>query len=419
MKQFYFIGIFTLISLTTFAQIKTGHFGSNKTLDGVVQPHVSHTTNKWIKLAELTINGNWNSAGITVDFFPRNPNHGDSRQQLNVQFGNNYGTGIESSYDISLVTFYGQQKTLKDVKVIHTSGAGVTNNKLSVWVQIGISWLDYVPIEVRTYGNVTYEKTNQPCFTNITETGTVYDLQSNYTMAKKDSSNGIYIPVGAGTNEDALQGGVFLNPKEDFPYRRNDDIKRFLTHYGFGFHKPMGASIKGGNGAYLAGYFGVDIFTGGLSRLHVGQTGNVGIGTTNPDQKLTVQGNVNIGGTGNAVLRVRHIEGKHYQNANYDNLFLNYRSGKDVYIGNTYNDNLKANLFVTGNVGIGTTNPKEKLAVNGNIRAKEVKVELENWPDYVFEEDYALPSLSSVKAFIVENGHLPDIPSAEEINQRK
>lgn len=191
MKQFYFIGIFSLISLTTFAQIKTGHFGSNKTLDGVVQPHVSHTTNKWIKLAELTINGNWNPAGITVDFFPRNPNHGDSRQQLNVQFRNNYGTGIESSYDISLVTFYGQQKTLKDVKVIHTSGAGVTNNKLSVWVQIGISWLDYVPIEVRTYGNVTYEKTNQPCFTNITETGTVYDLQSNYTMAKKDNSGAV------------------------------------------------------------------------------------------------------------------------------------------------------------------------------------------------------------------------------------
>lgn len=37
----------------------------------------------------------------------------------------------------------------------------------------------------------------------------------------------------------------------------------------------------------------------------------------------------------------------------------------------------------TGNVGIGTTSPDSKLSVNGNIRAKEIKVENSNWPDYV------------------------------------
>ncbi len=156
--------------------------------------------------------------------------------------------------------------------------------------------------------------------------------------------------------------------------------------------------------------------TSNTERIRIDSSGNVGIGTTTPDQKLTVQGSVNIGGTGNAVLRLRHIEGKHYQNANYDNLHINYFSGKDVVVGNFWNENIrKSNLFITGNVGIGTTSPSEKLSVNGNIRAKEVKVELENWPDYVFDSAYKLPSLQSVKAYISQNGHLPNIPNAATV----
>ncbi len=65
-----------------------------------------------------------------------------------------------------------------------------------------------------------------------------------------------------------------------------------------------------------------------------------------------------------------------------------------------------------GNVGIGTDSPDAKLAVNGDIHSKEVKVDLTNWPDYVFEDSYKLPSLKSVEAHIKEQGHLPNIPNA-------
>jgi hypothetical protein len=69
-----------------------------------------------------------------------------------------------------------------------------------------------------------------------------------------------------------------------------------------------------------------------------------------------------------------------------------------------------------GNVGIGTAIPNARLAVNGKIRAHEIKVETANWPDYVFAKDYVLPSLKETEQHIKEKGHLQDIPSAEQVN---
>ena len=73
-------------------------------------------------------------------------------------------------------------------------------------------------------------------------------------------------------------------------------------------------------------------------------------------------------------------------------------------------------MLANGNLGIGTTNPGAyKLAVNGKIHAKEVKIDLTGWADYVFQEDYDLPTLEEVEQHIKEKGHLPNIPSAQEV----
>jgi hypothetical protein len=68
-----------------------------------------------------------------------------------------------------------------------------------------------------------------------------------------------------------------------------------------------------------------------------------------------------------------------------------------------------------GNVGIGTTNPTNKLEVAGTIRTKEVIVETTGWSDYVFAPDYRLAPLSEVEAHIQAKGTLPGIPSAAEV----
>lgn len=70
-----------------------------------------------------------------------------------------------------------------------------------------------------------------------------------------------------------------------------------------------------------------------------------------------------------------------------------------------------------GNIGIGTINPASKLTVAGNIAAREIEVTVDAGADFVFEDNYDLPSLESVDKFIKENKHLPEIASAKEMQK--
>ncbi|SNY94110.1 fibronectin type III domain-containing protein [Flagellimonas pacifica] len=70
-----------------------------------------------------------------------------------------------------------------------------------------------------------------------------------------------------------------------------------------------------------------------------------------------------------------------------------------------------------GNVAIGTSSVPSgyRLAVDGHIRTREIRVDQDTWPDYVFKEGYDLPSLEEIQKHIKEKGHLPNIPSAKEV----
>jgi hypothetical protein len=109
-----------------------------------------------------------------------------------------------------------------------------------------------------------------------------------------------------------------------------------------------------------------------------------------------------------------------------------------LIIGSVNNDHHFA-IERTGNIGIGTTSPVSMLDVRGDayverlgvgtlastyavevcgtIRSKEVIVEVNGWCDYVFAEDYDLRSIDSLREFIAENGHLPEVPSALEVEE--
>ncbi len=58
-----------------------------------------------------------------------------------------------------------------------------------------------------------------------------------------------------------------------------------------------------------------------------------------------------------------------------------------------------------------------KLSVDGGIVSKELIITLDDWADYVFEDDYELMDLNELESSIKANGHLPGIPSAEQVKK--
>ena len=52
---------------------------------------------------------------------------------------------------------------------------------------------------------------------------------------------------------------------------------------------------------------------------------------------------------------------------------------------------------------------------HGTLRATKMNVDAKWWSDFVFADDYKLPSLAEVEAFIKTNKHLPNVPSEAEV----
>jgi len=157
--------------------------------------------------------------------------------------------------------------------------------------------------------------------------------------------------------------------------------------------------------------------TGGANNLAVTSDGDVGIGTISPASKLHVAGRGLFKGAG----EVLAIDGTSNPNiAFYNNgIYKSFisQSSSELYIGvNNANLHLDA-----GQIAIGAVIPAAsgyKLTVTGKVICEELKVQLRAaWPDYVFATGYKLKPLFEVERFIAKNKHLPNIPSAAEVEK--
>jgi hypothetical protein len=157
------------------------------------------------------------------------------------------------------------------------------------------------------------------------------------------------------------------------------------------------------------------------SRMYINSIGHVGIGTTTPNAVFSLgsymtRGKFAIYDNGNYQWGFGLSYQQFEQYFTNDDINNHFSWGSVSYDGNgTFTELMRLNG--AGNVGIGTTTPDAKLAVNGTIHSKEVKVDLTGWPDYVFKSSYHLPALTEVKIYIDRNRHLPGMPSEFEVEK--
>ncbi len=159
--------------------------------------------------------------------------------------------------------------------------------------------------------------------------------------------------------------------------------------------------------------FTIGLSSGASGMFHIENGGDVGIGTANPIAKLHLQDEGHQ-------LVIRNDDDQ--TNTWYVGASApNWLTGENHLVFDDDGNTSLPILCLHGTeeaVSIGTSyaSPGYKLAVNGAIITEEVRVDLRNdWPDYVFADNYQLMSLPDVEKAINENGHLPGIPSADEI----
>lgn len=172
------------------------------------------------------------------------------------------------------------------------------------------------------------------------------------------------------------------------------------------------------------------------------ETGFVGIGTTSPSAKFDLRdGHLyvgddtfnNPGSWGTTINLDDNVHSRILieERATGVQTSLWAHTGGNAKVGTISNHNFgiitngseKLTVLTNGSVGIGTVSPNEKLEVNGNalfqgnIESMKVKVTQApgNWPDYVFSSDYSLRPLNELEDFIKQNRHLPEVPSAKEV----
>lgn len=197
-------------------------------------------------------------------------------------------------------------------------------------------------------------------------------------------------------------------------------------------------------------------------KLTILSSGNTGIGTTYPTQRLSVNGSINLenptGGNylgfgivgsseyntlgsmySSAGLVLAHglkpsttVAGLTYSygnmsrnaivlgdNFSFGGIKFYTKSASEETVGAPFVAEAAMQLTDGGNLLIGKTsqaNTAYKVDINGKVRANEIVVNTTG-ADFVFESGYPLRPIADLEKFVKQNRHLPEIPSAKTMQQ--
>jgi hypothetical protein len=223
--------------------------------------------------------------------------------------------------------------------------------------------------------------------------------------------------------------GEFDNPKIIFRQDGGKDISAFENYN----NELLIRNSVGGSGGISFGTGNVTGYENAVTRMSIKDDGRIGIGTTQPSDKLHISDNTlpsikiskgtsywgqlslatgngsfsNFAKQGDLVLRT---------DATADDIIITARNSTgSIRFGTGIGDTEKMTITSSGRVGIGTNEPQSELAVNGTITAKEVIVTTDGWPDFVFTDNHNLMSLNKLEQHVKVNKSLPGIPTEKEV----
>lgn len=269
---------------------------------------------------------------------------------------------------------------------------------------------------------------------------------TTFTNAQQITGSSLFSPTAGGARILSAQGNSAANPAIGF----QSAVSTTTTAQNDG---------GGGNGIFRPIANTMAFSTTSIERLRINSSGNIGINTTNPLQRLHLNGSqyVQNGSIGvgisapsntftnlqvhNGAMMVSGANGAggpmicfsdNITNTAYPNgrWGIEYITNKGLNFWQPWNPstggggNYYMLLKDNGKVGIGTENTPNTIGasnisayllyVKGGILTDELRVAT-GWADYVFEDNYNLKSLSEVESFIEANGHLPNVPSAKQV----
>ena len=235
----------------------------------------------------------------------------------------------------------------------------------------------------------------------------------------------------------------------------------------------IGLSDNTGNGINIHSAYGIGFATGGTHKVLITPSGQVGIGTNSPEYKLHVKGSLyseslfantmkidhpNNTSDWNSIWECGFFDAYNTTNAPEDYQWFwginlghrsnraDYKYGGQIVIRNSPttprlyfrsrgkdgeglwtkvlhsngNQNIKGNLSVDGTISTEEIKvallSAANMQLNGTLAANSITLNTNgHTADFVFEDNYPLKDLNQVEAFIKEHKHLPDIPSASEM----
>lgn len=289
-------------------------------------------------------------------------------------------------------------------------------------------------------GNVGVGTGSSPSFPlhiyrNVATTNSMFVLQDNYAsgvthMGFLGTGPNNFFYLGVGNHLNTSLGGIFQNKF----YIANSSFTATRFSIDASGTVNIGSAVASGGGKLAV--YSTATNTSGLQLVNLNSSSAA---TTGSGKFLAVDA------TGNVVLNNGTINGWTFTGnsgtnptSNFigttDNFDLAFRSNNVERLRILSNGNITFGTgtdngkllqvfgagFVSGSLGIGTTlisDANFDLFVSKGVRTRKVKVDIDTWPDYVFESGYRLMNLGELEKYIIRNKHLPNVPAASEVRR--